>query len=121
MSVDMFGRASRGRPLLGLLAGATLLLGGGLFVSAARAALPAMVRIDNFSFAPDTLTVPVGTTVTWENGDDIPHSVVLADRSFRSKPLDTNDKASFTFAKAGTFTYFCGLHPQMHGTITVVQ
>ncbi len=78
------------------------------------------IRIENFSFVPDNLTVPVGATVTWEKADDIPHSVVLSDKSFRSKPLDTQDKASFTFTNAGEVEYFCGLHPHMHGKIIVV-
>ena len=78
------------------------------------------VRIENFSFVPETVTVPVGTTVTWENGDDIPHSVVLSDKSFHSKPLDTHDRASFKVTKVGPVTYFCGLHPHMQGKIVVV-
>ena len=78
------------------------------------------VKIDNFSFVPDTVTVSVGTTVTWENGDDIPHSVVFSDKTFHSKALDTNDRAMFTFTKAGEVTYFCGLHPHMQGKIIVV-
>ena len=86
----------------------------------AHAAQPATVEIENFSFVPDTITVPVGTTVTWENGDDIPHSIVLADKSFRSKPLDTHDKATFTFTKLGETAYFCGLHPHMQGRIIVI-
>jgi plastocyanin len=58
--------------------------------------------------------------VTLENSDDIPHSVVMSDKSFRSKPLDTHDKTTFTFAKPGVVEYFCGLHPHMKGKITVV-
>ena len=77
------------------------------------------IKIDNFTFAPATLTFPIGATATWENGDDIPHSVVIADLKIRSKPLDTGDKYSFTFTTAGTFEYFCGLHPHMKGMIVV--
>ena len=77
------------------------------------------VRIDNFTFGPQAITVPVGTTVTWINGDDIPHTVVADDKSFRSKVLDTDDRFSFTFAKPGTFSYFCGLHPHMTGKVVV--
>jgi amicyanin len=77
------------------------------------------VTIDNFSFTPKEITVPVGTTVEWVNHDDIPHSVVNKDKAFRSPALDTDDSYSFTFASAGTFDYFCGLHPFMTGKIIV--
>ncbi|MEH6951115.1 plastocyanin/azurin family copper-binding protein [Nitrobacter sp. NHB1] len=76
------------------------------------------VTIDNFTFEPAQLTVKVGTTVTWTNRDDIPHTVVSAGQ-FRSKALDTDDKYSFTFTGAGNYTYFCSLHPHMVGTIKV--
>jgi len=79
------------------------------------------VTIDNFVFTPPTLTVPVGTTVTWVNHDDIPHSVVANKKEFRSKAMDTDEKYSFTFAAAGTFDYFCGLHPHMVGKVVVTQ
>jgi plastocyanin len=78
-----------------------------------------VVTIENFTFAPKELTVAVGTTVKWVNHDDIPHTVVNADKVFRSKALDTDDAYSFTFASAGTFDYFCGLHPHMVGKIIV--
>jgi len=77
------------------------------------------VKIDNFSFGPATLTVPVGTTVTWTNRDDIPHTVVSTDGVFKSKVLDTDEKFSFTFSKAGTFPYFCSIHPKMTGKVVV--
>jgi len=77
------------------------------------------VKIDNFSFGPVTLTVPVGTTVTWTNRDDIPHTVVSTDGVFKSKVLDTDEKFSFTFAKAGTYPYFCSIHPKMTGKVIV--
>ncbi len=77
------------------------------------------VKIDNFSFGPGTLTVPVGTTVTWTNRDDIPHTVVSADGVFKSKVLDTDEKFSYTFSKAGTFPYFCSIHPKMTGKVIV--
>jgi plastocyanin len=76
------------------------------------------VTIDNFTFAPAQLTVKAGTTVTWTNRDDIPHTVVSAGK-FRSKALDTDDKYSFTFTSAGDYTYFCSLHPHMVGMIKV--
>jgi plastocyanin len=79
------------------------------------------VKIDNFSFGPVTLTVPVGTTVTWTNRDDIPHTVVSTDepKTFKSKVLDTDEKFSFTFSKAGTYPYFCSIHPKMTGKVIV--
>ena len=79
------------------------------------------VRIDNFSFEPVTLTVPVGTTVTWRNRDDIPHTVVSSDdrKAFKSRALDTDEKFSFTFDKAGNYPYFCSLHPKMTAKVVV--
>ena len=79
------------------------------------------VKIDNFSFGPATLTVPVGTTVTWTNRDDIPHTVVSSDdaKTFKSKVLDTDEKFSFTFTKPGSYPYFCSIHPKMTGKVVV--
>jgi plastocyanin len=85
----------------------------------AKAASSAEVKIDNFSFGPTPLVVAVGATVTWTNRDDIPHTVVSNDKVFKSKALDTDDKFSFTFTKAGTYPYFCSLHPKMTGQIVV--
>ncbi len=79
----------------------------------------AMVRIDNFAFGPQSLRVPVGTTVTWTNSDDIPHTSVSTDGVFKSKVLDTDEKFSYTFTKAGTYPYYCTIHPKMTGTIVV--
>jgi plastocyanin len=77
------------------------------------------VKIDNFSFGPATLTVPVGTTVTWTNRDDIPHTVVSTDGVFKSKVLDTDEKFTCTFSKTGTFPYFCSIHPKMTAKVIV--
>jgi plastocyanin len=79
----------------------------------------AEVKIDNFSFGPATLTVAPGTTVTWVNRYDIPHTVVSTDSVFKSKVLDTDEKFSFTFTKAGTYPYFCSIHPKMTATVVV--
>ena len=79
----------------------------------------AEVKIDNFSFGPQEITVAVGTTVTWTNRDDIPHTVVSTEGVFKSKVLDTDEKYSFTFSKAGTFPYFCSIHPKMTGKVVV--
>jgi amicyanin len=77
------------------------------------------VKIDNFSFGPAELTVRVGTTVKWTNRDDIPHTVVSTDKVFKSKVLDTDETFSFTFSEAGTFPYFCSIHPKMTGKVVV--
>src|SRR5580698_3227360 len=77
------------------------------------------VKIDNFSFGPATVTVPVGTTITWTNRDDIPHTVVSTDGVFQSTVMDTDDKFSFVFSKPGTYPYFCSIHPKMTGQIIV--
>lgn len=77
------------------------------------------VKIDNFSFGPTELKVAVGTTVTWTNRDDIPHTVVSTDGAFKSKVLDTDEKFSFVFSKAGTYPYFCSIHPKMTGKVVV--
>jgi len=86
-------------------------------VSSARAD-EMQVKIANFTFNPPQLTVKAGTTVTWTNEDDIPHTVV-SPPSVRSKPMDTDQKFSFTFTTPGTYKYFCSLHPHMTGTIVV--
>lgn len=77
------------------------------------------VKIDNFNFTPQTLTVPIGTQVTWVNKDDIPHTVTSGEKLFKSRALDTDDKFSFTFQKPGTNGYYCSMHPKMTGQIIV--
>jgi plastocyanin len=77
------------------------------------------VKIDNFSFAPTTLTVRVGTQITWTNRDDIPHTVVEDDKTFRSKVLDTDEKFTFTPTKPGTYKYYCSIHPKMTAKLVV--
>jgi plastocyanin len=77
------------------------------------------VVIDNFVFTPERLTVKPGTTVTWTNHDDIPHTVAAKDRAFKSKVMDTDEPFAFTFATPGEYTYFCSLHPHMTATIVV--
>lgn len=81
----------------------------------------AVIRIDNFSFTPPTLTVRAGTTVQWVNHDDIPHTVVndATPRAFKSQPLDSDDAFSFTLVKPGIYRYFCSLHPRMVGVVVV--
>jgi plastocyanin len=83
------------------------------------AASQLQVQVDNFTFGPATLTVPVNSTVTWVNKDDLPHVIASNEGVFKSKALDTDDKYSYTFTKAGTYAYFCSIHPKMVGTIVV--
>jgi amicyanin len=77
------------------------------------------VHIDNFSFTPAEITIAPGATLTWTNGDDIPHTVVASNKAFRSKVMDSEQAFSFTFTKPGTYEYFCSLHPHMKGTVIV--
>ena len=73
-------------------------------------------NIDQFTFYPQRITVKAGTTVTWTNEDDVPHTSI---KFFKSKTLDTADKFSFTFTTPGTYDYFCSLHPHMTGAVVV--
>ena len=70
-------------------------------------------------FVPKELSVAVGTKVTWINHDEVPHPIVENSKQFRSSALDTDDRFSYIFTKPGVYHYFCTLHPQMVGTITV--
>jgi amicyanin len=108
------------RRLLGAALLAAALAAAGL-ASTPAGAEEATVKIDNFAFEPAQLTVKVGTTVTWVNADDIPHTVAATAKAFRSKALDTDDKFSFTFTTPGAYAYFCTLHPHMQGTVTVSE
>jgi len=90
--------------------------------SPTAAAAPAKVQkvaIDNFAFSPQVIVVAPGTTVTWTNADEDPHTVVANDKSFHSAAMDTDESYSFTFTKAGEYAYFCSLHPHMTGKIVV--
>jgi plastocyanin len=79
------------------------------------------VSIDNFKFSPAELTVPVGTTVTWVNHDDVPHTATSRNDppAFDSKALDTDESFSFTFTKPGTYGYYCKVHTHMTARIIV--
>ena len=100
-----------------LFIGTMFMLSFGQTVVARADDANATVSIDKFLFAPAALTVKSGATVTFENHDSTIHSIVGG--FFRSKPLDTDDKFSFTFDKPGEYTYFCGLHPYMKGKVVV--
>ena len=104
------------RLILAAALGGIALGGAGAFAAGTAAAA---VTIDNFTFTPAVLTVPVGTAVTWTNHDDIPHTVVRPGPAPRSPVLDTGDHFTITFAAAGTYAYFCSLHPHMQGTVVV--
>lgn len=77
------------------------------------------VEIKDFSFSPATVTVPVGAKITWVNKDEEPHTVVSTNDAFKSRALDTDEQFSFTFAKPGTYKYFCSVHPKMVATVVV--
>ncbi len=77
------------------------------------------VKIDNFTFKDQTITVPTGTQVTWVNRDDIPHTVVSDDKLFKSKALDTDERFTYTFSQPGTYKYFCSIHPKMTAEVVV--
>ena len=101
---------------IALLAGGQKSLGAG---QDNKPGAPSAIKIDNFSFGPATLTIPVGTTVTWTNDDDVPHTVVSVDKLFKGPALDTDEKFSYTFTKPGTYEYFCSVHPKMTAKIVV--
>jgi plastocyanin len=102
----------------GALAACSLFL---VSAAASNVGDPVNVRIGNFAFAPDTLTVAVGTKVQWVNEDDAPHTVVGVDENtpLKSPPLDTDDKYTVVLDKPGTYKYFCSLHPHMVGVVIV--
>ncbi len=114
------------RGVLRATLGATLGLTGGvtLLRAAARGALAAdadaaEIKIDNFKFSPTPLTVPKGTTVTWVNQDDMPHSIVCQAVQLHTHPMDTDGRTSFRFDQPGRYDYVCGLHPFMRGQVIV--
>jgi plastocyanin len=94
------------------------LIGVSCAIGTPAVAADASVKIGNFTFAPQELRVKAGTTVKWTNEDDIPHTIVSPPQ-VRSQPLDTDQTFSFTFARPGTYKYFCSLHPHMTGIIVV--
>ena len=122
-TINLAPRRRRIALLLGAVA-ATALLAAALpeltaAGEAAAAASSAPVTIDNFAFAPPTLTVTAGTTVTWKNEDDSPHRIGDKNGTFKSAALDTDDTFSHTFAAPGEYPYICTIHPYMVGKIIV--
>src|SRR5471030_2842414 len=102
-----------------------LALAAGLGPSVARAAAPAnaavTVHIVNFAFKPDHLTIPAGTTVTFVNDDNEPHTVTAVNKSFDSEGLDLHQLWKHAFAKPGTIAYFCQMHPNMKAWLIVTD
>jgi plastocyanin len=80
------------------------------------------VEIQDYAYTPASMTVEVGDTVTWTNADSAPHTVTSKGGGPLDSPtLQQGDSWSFTFTTAGTFEYYCALHPDMVGTVTVVD
>jgi plastocyanin len=77
------------------------------------------VVLKDLAFNPASVTIAVGATVTWENQDSMNHNVIADDGSFKSPDLGSGETFSFTFQKAGTYTYSCHIHPNMKGTVVV--
>ena len=98
---------------------AAVLAPAAIFPTAFVQAAETEVNIDQFTFYPQRITVKAGTTVTWSNEDDVPHTVASSSKVFKSKALDTADKFSFTFTTPGTYDYFCSVHPHMTGPVVV--
>ncbi len=114
------GRLARAAALVALsLAPCTVATAASVGVAPGRAPEPVTISIENFTFAPQVLAIPPGTTVTWVNHDDIPHRVAEQNLAFRSGALDTDDAFSMRFETPGLVDYFCTLHPHMTGRIVV--
>ena len=113
--IEDAGRVARRTVLAHVLgAGSALVIGRLAFAGDA-----AQITIDNFTFSPTPLSIAAGTTVTWTNRDDIPHSIVCPALNVHSRALDTDESFSFRFQTEGTYDYLCGIHPHMHGQIIV--
>ncbi len=133
VALTLMGRVLTGMPIEPAAYGAKPRGGGLRFVrigdappdDGAKAAPPGgnadgnQVMVDNFTFTPKMAAVPVGTTVTWTNHDDIPHNVVNPERKFKSPVLDTDETFSYTFDVPGTYQYYCSIHPRMTGQVVV--
>jgi len=118
-----FGSNASGTPGMPGMSGMPSMTGAppGTATGSPAAVAGDQVGIDNFAFAPATLTVKAGSTVTWTNHDEEPHTVAATDGSFHSPGMGTGATFSHTFPTAGTFDYVCSIHPMMHGTVVVTQ
>lgn len=81
----------------------------------------AKVEIADYAYEPDPVRIQVGGKVTWQNEDSVAHTATADDGSFDTGPIEEGKIKSETFKKAGTFTYICSIHPQMKGTVEVVE
>jgi plastocyanin len=77
------------------------------------------VFIQNMAFVPNTITVTAGTTITWTNKDAIAHTVTSNTALFNSGSLATGKTFTYTFSAAGTYSYYCSIHPTMVASVTV--
>jgi plastocyanin len=105
-----------------LLMAVSLAMLGGMEVyipSTAESTDSTQIVVKDFMFSPTPLTVKAGSTVTWTNKDDEPHTVVSDTGLFKSGGMDTNENYSFKFDKPGTYHFTCSIHPRMVGTIIV--
>src|SRR5690242_3478262 len=118
VAVLLLAGCSQSRPVATTAAPTT-----GLSVTAPAAPVRGnQVTIDGFAFEPASLTVTAGTTVTWTNRDEEPHTVAASDGSFHSGTLAGNNNTfSHTFSAPGSFTYHCAIHPYMAGTVEVTR
>ncbi len=107
------------KKMVAYVASGALMLWAAVCLAAGNPAKSGQISINDFTFTPQILTVKAGTTVTWTNRDDEPHTVVSAAKKFRSSVLDTNGKFSYTFSDPGTYEYFCSVHPHMTGKVIV--
>jgi plastocyanin len=110
---------NRTRTLINAVATAMLLAGSPAAISTAQAQQSNAVVIKNFDFAPMSITVKAGTSVTWKNLDGEPHTVTSADGLFRSGAIDQNESFTFKFDKPGTYKYVCSIHPKMMAAVIV--
>jgi len=113
---------------LAFLTGAVVAIGCSAVVLGADNAAPttaakpaADIVIDNYAFKPAKVSVCAGQTVAWKNNDDDPHTVTAADASFESKGLGQGDSFSHEFPAAGTYAYFCKVHPYMKAVVVVTK
>ncbi len=93
----------------------------GCLLTTSAFARDAQVDIRDNIFIPESVTITAGSKITWFNHDDIPHNIANSDKSFRSPPVDMNEKYTRAFPAPGTYHYFCTLHPEMVGTIIVTK
>ncbi len=112
------------RTLASVVTCSVLLLAAAIQSTGASPARPSegsgtTIDIRNFTFNGQTVTVSAGARVTWVNHDDVPHKIVSTDKKFSSPVLDTDGRFSYTFTAAGTYEYFCSIHPMMRGKVIV--